>query len=232
MGLARPLALSCSKPSWPAIFYVVIGGVLFSMIFLVAGNLFADALLYWGPIHVSAPAASAKMKQPRKLAKVAHSPRAATRPRRRRRIFLPPTIPSNQEIVSALISRRCAFIGWMPAATCISARSSIRSSCERVPSTTTKKTLPQRSHALFYQRRFLPSCSALFPPIGNLFGATGDRIYLLGTDAYGRDQLSRILYGGQVSLLAGLPRCRSHSAPRRADRHGLRATTAAGATNS
>ena len=38
----------------------------------------------------------------------------------------------------------------------------------------------------------------------HLFGAEGGRIYLLGTDAYGRDQLSRILYGGQVSLLAGL----------------------------
>lgn len=38
----------------------------------------------------------------------------------------------------------------------------------------------------------------------HLFGATGARIHLLGADAYGRDQLSRILYGGQVSLLAGL----------------------------
>ena len=38
----------------------------------------------------------------------------------------------------------------------------------------------------------------------HLFGANGSRIYLLGSDAYGRDQLSRILYGGQVSLLAGL----------------------------
>ncbi|MGC1417507.1 MAG: ABC transporter permease [Candidatus Acidiferrum sp.] len=38
----------------------------------------------------------------------------------------------------------------------------------------------------------------------HLFGAANARIYLLGTDAYGRDQLSRILYGGQVSLLAGL----------------------------
>jgi peptide/nickel transport system permease protein len=38
----------------------------------------------------------------------------------------------------------------------------------------------------------------------HLFGAAGSRIYLLGSDAYGRDQLSRILYGGQVSLLAGL----------------------------
>ena len=38
----------------------------------------------------------------------------------------------------------------------------------------------------------------------HLFGASGARICLLGTDGYGRDELSRILYGGQVSLLAGL----------------------------
>ena len=38
----------------------------------------------------------------------------------------------------------------------------------------------------------------------HLFGADHDRIYLLGTDAYGRDQLSRLLFGGQISLLAGL----------------------------
>ncbi|HTB92005.1 MAG TPA: ABC transporter permease [Candidatus Sulfotelmatobacter sp.] len=38
----------------------------------------------------------------------------------------------------------------------------------------------------------------------HLFGAGDERIYLLGTDAFGRDQLSRLLFGGQVSLLAGL----------------------------
>jgi len=38
----------------------------------------------------------------------------------------------------------------------------------------------------------------------HLFGVENARIYLLGTDAYGRDQLSRLLFGGQVSLLAGL----------------------------
>jgi peptide/nickel transport system permease protein len=38
----------------------------------------------------------------------------------------------------------------------------------------------------------------------HLFGAGDARIYLLGTDAFGRDQLSRLLFGGQVSLLAGL----------------------------
>lgn len=30
------------------------------------------------------------------------------------------------------------------------------------------------------------------------------RFYLLGTDAFGRDQLSRILFGGQISLFAGI----------------------------
>jgi peptide/nickel transport system permease protein len=38
----------------------------------------------------------------------------------------------------------------------------------------------------------------------HLFGATGARVTLLGTDGYGRDQFSRLLWGGQISLLAGL----------------------------
>lgn len=38
----------------------------------------------------------------------------------------------------------------------------------------------------------------------HLFGAEDERIYFLGSDSYGRDQLSRFLYGGQVSLFAGL----------------------------
>ena len=35
-------------------------------------------------------------------------------------------------------------------------------------------------------------------------GNTEARLYLLGTDAFGRDQLSRILFGGQISLFAGI----------------------------
>jgi peptide/nickel transport system permease protein len=42
------------------------------------------------------------------------------------------------------------------------------------------------------------------PSHRHLFGSSATRVYLLGTDAFGRDELSRILYGGQVSLLAGL----------------------------
>src|SRR5258708_6472047 len=37
----------------------------------------------------------------------------------------------------------------------------------------------------------------------HLLAADEARIYLFGSDGYGRDQLARILYGGQVSLMAG-----------------------------
>jgi peptide/nickel transport system permease protein len=42
------------------------------------------------------------------------------------------------------------------------------------------------------------------PTRWHLFGAEGGRLYVWGTDGFGRDQLSRFLYGGQISLLAGL----------------------------
>jgi peptide/nickel transport system permease protein len=38
----------------------------------------------------------------------------------------------------------------------------------------------------------------------HLFAVDSRHIYLLGSDGYGRDQFSRILYGGQISLLVGL----------------------------
>jgi peptide/nickel transport system permease protein len=39
----------------------------------------------------------------------------------------------------------------------------------------------------------------------HLFGTEEPaRVFLIGSDAYGRDQLSRLLYGGQISLFAGL----------------------------
>jgi peptide/nickel transport system permease protein len=44
----------------------------------------------------------------------------------------------------------------------------------------------------------------LLPCRLHFFGVETTRIYLLGSDAYGRDQFSRLLFGGQVSLLAGL----------------------------
>jgi peptide/nickel transport system permease protein len=39
----------------------------------------------------------------------------------------------------------------------------------------------------------------------HLFGTPGPgRIFLIGSDAYGRDQFSRFLYGGRISLFAGI----------------------------
>ena len=43
----------------------------------------------------------------------------------------------------------------------------------------------------------------ILPARLHLFGSENMRICLLGTDAYGRDQFSRFLYGSQISLLAG-----------------------------
>ncbi len=45
----------------------------------------------------------------------------------------------------------------------------------------------------------------LVPCTVHLFGVdAGGKVLLMGTDRYGRDQFSRLLYGGQVSLFAGL----------------------------
>jgi len=38
----------------------------------------------------------------------------------------------------------------------------------------------------------------------HLFGAGETQVFLLGSDGYGRDLFSRMLFGGQISLLAGL----------------------------
>ncbi len=47
--------------------------------------------------------------------------------------------------------------------------------------------------------------AGLIPSRTHLFGVTAPgQISLMGTDGYGRDQFSRFLYGGQISLAAGL----------------------------
>jgi peptide/nickel transport system permease protein len=47
--------------------------------------------------------------------------------------------------------------------------------------------------------------AGIFPSHFHLFGVEPPaQIFLAGTDSYGRDQFSRILYGGQISLAAGV----------------------------
>ena len=63
-----------------------------------------------------------------------------------------------------------------------------------------EKAVPLRffaTGARYHLLGFLP-CRVHF------FGAEGARLHLLGSDELGRDQFSRILNGGQVSLLSGL----------------------------
>ena len=61
------------------------------------------------------------------------------------------------------------------------------------------------AHAVkFFQSGARYQLLGFLPCRRHLFGAENARIYLLGTDAYGRDQFSRLLFGGQVSLFAGL----------------------------
>ena len=73
-----------------------------------------------------------------------------------------------------------------------------------------KSTAYEVDRRKVYPLRFFVAGSSykiadVFASRTHLFEVEGQaRIFLLGTDAYGRDQFSRFLYGGQISLLAGL----------------------------
>ena len=60
----------------------------------------------------------------------------------------------------------------------------------------------------------------IIPAKAHLFGADEATVNVLGTDGYGRDLFSRILYGGQISLLAGLLAASSESREGVFDRRG------------
>jgi ABC-type dipeptide/oligopeptide/nickel transport system permease subunit len=57
----------------------------------------------------------------------------------------------------------------------------------------------------FFVRGAQYKIAGLFTSHVHLFGVQAPgHIFLMGSDAYGRDQLSRFLFGGQISMLAGL----------------------------
>jgi peptide/nickel transport system permease protein len=66
--------------------------------------------------------------------------------------------------------------------------------------TDTSQVVPLRFFVSGAEYRLL----GIIPMRLHLFGSKGATVFLLGSDAYGRDLFSRVLYGGQVSLLAGL----------------------------
>jgi peptide/nickel transport system permease protein len=65
---------------------------------------------------------------------------------------------------------------------------------------------PSQIHALeFFVTGSPYKIAGVIPATRHLFGVRPPYpIILMGTDGYGRDQFSRFLYGGQISLLAGL----------------------------
>jgi peptide/nickel transport system permease protein len=68
----------------------------------------------------------------------------------------------------------------------------------------------EEDHSIAFPLRFFASgrpykIAALIPSWIHLFGTRPEgNVFLLGTDEYGRDVFSRLLYGGRISLFAGL----------------------------
>jgi peptide/nickel transport system permease protein len=80
------------------------------------------------------------------------------------------------------------------------ASSSLGADSATVVDTSTARIIPVR----FFVRGARYEIAGLIPARVHLFGTDGGgKVFLFGTDEYGRDLFSRVLYGGQISLLAG-----------------------------
>ena len=95
---------------------------------------------------------------------------------------------------------------WVDGAGSFHLRPFVRDTRLANPSSFTYEEVPGADHPLrFFVRGARYSLLGLVSSDLHLFGVDGEsRVYLLGTDSFGRDEFSRLLYGGQVSLTVGL----------------------------
>jgi len=95
---------------------------------------------------------------------------------------------------------------WVDGAGSFHLRPFVRDTRLANPSSFTYEEVPGADHPLrFFVSGARYSLLGLVSSDVHLFGVDGEsRVYLLGTDSFGRDEFSRLLYGGQVSLTVGL----------------------------
>ena len=114
------------------------------------------------------------------------------------------TTPPHRIAISPSLLRR-ASISWTRPAGCTCARSC---TAWRAPPATPRNTRKIGAASILCASSFeapRTGLPALFSGDRHLFGTDSPgRLFLMGSDDYGRDQFSRFLHGGQISLFAGL----------------------------
>jgi peptide/nickel transport system permease protein len=94
---------------------------------------------------------------------------------------------------------------WVDASGTFHLRPFIRQTRLANPSSFTYAEMPSEARPIRFFVSGAPyTILGVIPGHIHLFGVDDGRIYLMGTDSFGRDELSRLLYGGQISLTVGL----------------------------